>query len=432
VAADIAKAHRRFKHAEEDHGYLCCRAREGGPIWVNRVGTFGVACAAYHFSRLAGLVGRATVRVLRDDPFFQFLFADELQLQAGGSEKYVVVWRALLFWLMTGAPFKWSKFRGGVQLEYVGFAFDFFKFTFGLSERRSGWICKFVEEAEKSRGMIEHRRFIEFVGRLVYASQVLYWVKPFMGVLHRWKGALQPGTVAKTPKMVQMILRFISKLLAEGHGQVSSMAPPSSEREAFRTDAKAEKDFFVLGGWETWETSDPKDARWFSLRVSAEELPCLFKEGKHARGMSTVAELLATLVGLQVFGWTKVRNRLFTVSAGTDNLANEHLSFRDATTRFPLSYVHMQVSLDMYRSGGFLQLRWRPRDLNQPADDLTNDDFRLFDPAKRVPVSLEDLDLSFLLQMSAFHSELAEWVPVKTKGPKMSKKAKMDSRTRWE
>ena len=61
--------------------------------------------------------------------------------------------------------------------------------------------------------------------------------------------------MAKTPKMVQMILRFIAKLLAEGHGQVSSMAPPSTEREAFRTDAKAEKDFFVLGGWETWETS---------------------------------------------------------------------------------------------------------------------------------------------------------------------------------
>ena len=52
-----------------------------------------------------------------------------------------------------------------------------------------------------------------------------------MGVLHRWKGALKPGTVAKIPKMVQMILRFIAKLLAEGHGQVSSMAPPSTDRE---------------------------------------------------------------------------------------------------------------------------------------------------------------------------------------------------------
>ena len=108
VAADIAKAHRRFKHAEEDHGYLCCRAREGGPIWVNRVGTFGVACAAYHFSRLAGIIGRTTIRILLQDPFFQFLFADDLQLQAGGPEKYHTVWRALPFWLISEEVCSWS------------------------------------------------------------------------------------------------------------------------------------------------------------------------------------------------------------------------------------------------------------------------------------------------------------------------------------
>ena len=51
--------------------------------------------------------------------------------------------------------------------------------------------------------------------------------------------------------------------------------------------------------------------------------------------------------------------------------------------------------------------------------------------AERIHVALEDLDLSFMLQMSAFLSELAAWVPVKEKS-KLSKKAKMDSRTKWE
>jgi hypothetical protein len=70
--------------------------------------------------------------------------------------------------------------------------------------------------------------------------------------------------------------------------------------------------------------------------------------------------------------------------------------------------------------------------LNQPADDLTNDDFRLSDPANRIHVCLEDLDLSFLMQMSQFHTELAEWEPVKAKGPKLSKRDKANSRTKWE
>ena len=52
VAADIALAHRRFKHREEDVGLLGCRVEEEGPIWFEGVGTFGVACAAYHFRQV--------------------------------------------------------------------------------------------------------------------------------------------------------------------------------------------------------------------------------------------------------------------------------------------------------------------------------------------------------------------------------------------
>ncbi|OLQ10182.1 hypothetical protein AK812_SmicGene6059 [Symbiodinium microadriaticum] len=99
----------------------------------------------------------------------------------------------------------------------------------GLSERRAKWIMDFILDAQNGRGMIEHRRFTEFVGRLVYAGQVLYWLRPFMGPLHRWKAAIHPGTVALMPRMVMVVLRYLLPF-------------------AFRTDAKAEDDFFVLGG----------------------------------------------------------------------------------------------------------------------------------------------------------------------------------------
>ncbi|CAE7380048.1 unnamed protein product, partial [Symbiodinium sp. CCMP2456] len=45
--------------------------------------------------------------------------------------------------------------------------------------------------------------------RLVYAGQVLYWLRPFMGPLHRWKAAIAPGTVALVPRMVMVVLRYI-------------------------------------------------------------------------------------------------------------------------------------------------------------------------------------------------------------------------------
>ena len=79
----------------------------------------------------------------------------------------------------------------------------------GLSERRAKWIMDFILDAQNGRGMIEHRRFTEFVGRLVYAGQVLYWLRPFMGPLHRWKAAIHPGTVALMPRMVMVVLRYL-------------------------------------------------------------------------------------------------------------------------------------------------------------------------------------------------------------------------------
>ena len=113
VAADIALAHRRFKHREEDVGLLGCRVEEEGPVWFNRVGTFGVACAAYHFARLASLLGRLVMRLGGQAHAFQLLFADDLKMVAAGEDKYDRIWYMLIAWLMLGTPFRWPKFRGG-------------------------------------------------------------------------------------------------------------------------------------------------------------------------------------------------------------------------------------------------------------------------------------------------------------------------------
>ncbi|CAE7420359.1 Exosc3, partial [Symbiodinium sp. CCMP2456] len=276
-------------------------ARPEGPIWINRVGTFGVACAAYHFARLAGLVGRGALRVAQQAALFQLLFADDLQIMAGGEKKYHDLWVVL-----------------------------------------------------------------------VYAGQVLYWLRPFMGPLHRWKAAIAPGTVALIPRMVMVVLRYILKLLQEKHYLVSCRSPPVVFREAFRTDAKAEDDFFVLGGWETLSSFDTSSCRWFSIRINASDYPFLFNAQGTTQGMSTVAELLATWLGLHLFGWLDTDGQSFTVSAGTDNLANELVTRRQGTTKFPLTYVYMQLQYDLFRCGGHMNLNWRPRELNTAADDLTN------------------------------------------------------------
>ena len=62
---------------------------------MRRVGTFGVACAAYHFACLAS-----------QGHSFQLLFADDLKMLAAGEDKYDRIWYMLITWLMLGTPFR--------------------------------------------------------------------------------------------------------------------------------------------------------------------------------------------------------------------------------------------------------------------------------------------------------------------------------------
>ena len=121
VGGDISKAHRRFRHHEDDHGYLCCRINAAdGVTWVNRVGAFGVACAALHFGRLIGAVGRVVIRLLKRQPCWQLIFADDVKFSVWGSAKFLNLWVLLAAWMMLGAPMTWAKFRGGFALDFVG------------------------------------------------------------------------------------------------------------------------------------------------------------------------------------------------------------------------------------------------------------------------------------------------------------------------
>ena len=99
------------------------------------------------------------------------------------------------------------------------------KFEVGLSERRTNWIVQWVEDARRNEGIVTHRSFVELVGRLVYAGQVLVWLKPLMAPLHAWKGAIAPGTAATLPQTVSVILLFIAKMLKRGYHRTSGRSP---------------------------------------------------------------------------------------------------------------------------------------------------------------------------------------------------------------
>ncbi|CAE7193933.1 unnamed protein product [Symbiodinium sp. CCMP2592] len=176
---------------------------------------------------------------------------------------------------------------------------------------------------------------------------------------------------------------------------------PDPQPFYLRTDAKCADGFVVLAGWEL--SDDTKSSKWFSLRLTPSDAPYLFDQEGKSQWASGSAELLATLAALHVFGYltASVDRKELDVecAADTDNQGNSRLLKKGSSTKWPLMLINMQLSDLLLRSSLKLLLRWRPRDENQYADQLTNEIFSNFSDEHRIACTYSDLPLALLHQL---------------------------------
>ena len=209
-------------------------------------------------------------------------------------------------------------------------------------------------------------------------------------------------------------MEFLAKELSVG-GMVSCRQSDVDLGEVFRLDAKAEGETVAIGGWRCRGVTKTKDADWFAVSLNRRNAPWAFQKGEAFRTIASL-ELLGVLVGLMVLippdDLSNNRAGLLTLSCGTDNLGNTFLLDRLLTTKYPLGVVLMEVVHQCRRRGLALRANWVPRLENQEADDLTNMEFKSFDPKKRLDVDLERLEFGVLQDLfnvgDAYVSELAD------------------------
>ena len=246
--ADVAKAHRRAKVKEDDWGVLACKtSASSDTIWLNKTGTFGVASAAYWWARLMGVVGRFALNAMLDDWFFALIFVDDIHMVSGGGNRWLSLWRFITLLEMAGLPFSFDKFRGGFQMDFVGFWVDYTRFEIGMSEKRVAWLVKFVDELISIEWLVHMRRF---------QARVLPWIKPMLAPGYSWISATGRTATLKRPQLVAAACTFIRDKFGMGYRKLPCGVKESFLGELFRTDAKCEKDRIVLGGWLLNERGD--------------------------------------------------------------------------------------------------------------------------------------------------------------------------------
>ena len=180
LAGDVSKAHRRIKVRPQDWGFQACRVKPG-KVWVNCVGTYGMASAAYYWPRFAaGAVVRLIHYLLGDGCGLEvLLYVDDFLFLMHSQREVESAGLAIYFLLVIGIPFRWKKVKGGVSLEWIGYWMNVRDYQLGVSEKRAAWLTAWLDGRIKE-GVVDMADLRAVMGRLCFATSPLEFVRPFL------------------------------------------------------------------------------------------------------------------------------------------------------------------------------------------------------------------------------------------------------------
>ena len=420
LAFDVKSAHRLIPIHRRDWGLQACRLDQEDEVLLNTRGTFGVASAAFWWGRVASLVFRVFHRLLPPHAvFYLLLFADDGLILLGGEEYMRWAFGMFLFLDLMEVPLSWGKTRGGWQVEWIGYSLDLKGWRIGISDKKLDWLRQWSMWA-RTVGRMLGREFKAGLGRMGFLAGAAKYARPFLAPLYASSARVPGGGFFELHFATKLAIRFFEEMVA-----LEPMRPLSQEPsvlgEVFRVDAMADQTGIAIGGWETSETLETKEARWFHVKLDRKNAPYLYLKGEPFKTIST-SELLAVTVAVIVFGqdstWHSGAGRV-SITGFTDNLSNAFLLDKFLTTKFPASLILMELACQLEKYKLDLSLAWVPREQNEPADDLSKGRFHLFDEGRRIEVDVDNLPFVVLYKLMDAAMELDEEVKIKkaSKGP---------------
>ena len=134
MSGDIARAHRLIRVRSSDWGFQACRARDPSRVFLNCVGTFGVASAAYWWHRLMAMIGRLVYFMHGRDETILMTYVDDLVWLTQSHQGLRRILGSLFFMILLGVPFAWKKFSGGQEHGWIGLSLDVSARMVGISK----------------------------------------------------------------------------------------------------------------------------------------------------------------------------------------------------------------------------------------------------------------------------------------------------------
>ena len=74
-----------------------------------------------------------------------------LQILVWGPDKFLWLWMIITTYKIVGTPFGYHKFKGGLEIPFIGYELDYYRKTIGISLKRARWLRDFMRELEQRR-----------------------------------------------------------------------------------------------------------------------------------------------------------------------------------------------------------------------------------------------------------------------------------------
>jgi len=448
LVADVSEAHRAIAIVPEDWHRLGCRARQGGALYFHHRGTFGVSSASYWWGRVASAFLRLGHYVVRHSAvLWSAVLADDFKFEVTSGNFVETILILVLLGEILGIPWSWGKLRGGTEYTWVGFEHQLREYALGLSAGRAAWLISWYGSLLRDKKVLI-RDFLAALGRAAYACGALEFDRPFLAPLYTF-GSLYPLDATRAlPTYVLVVVRFLRDRLTVRRVQ-KCLQPAVGRLEALRVDAKAEGETATLGGWRPVRDEagmiDKGRSPWFFVALNDQVAPWAYEKDRQPFRVVASLEALAALVAVITLGPPDGSERArgaVLLPLLTDNRGNSHALSRLMTTKYPLCLWVMELAATLEAKQLLLDAAWAPREWNSEADALTNEDFRGFTPALRVPFDfaghawhvvdeLREEGRAFYAASKSLRAGRPPPGPVTRRGGRKVKKATLKERDPW-
>ena len=168
LSGDIARAHRLVRVRRQDWCRQACRSTATSMIFLNTVGTFGLASASYWWFRLMSGLGRLLYYSHGRDATTLLSYVDDLIWLTQSPFGLIRILASIFLLEILGMPFAWKKFRGGTEHSWIGFSVFAFERRLGISQSRADWLIGWIRRT-RAEGRVRIADLSAVVGRLSFA-----------------------------------------------------------------------------------------------------------------------------------------------------------------------------------------------------------------------------------------------------------------------